>query len=33
MIRAPRSATHSSSSTAFSTIGSVITGVGKIRPS
>jgi hypothetical protein len=33
MILAPRSATHSNSSTAFSTIGSVITAVGKMRPS
>ena len=31
--RAPRSTTHSSSSIALSTIGSVITGVGKIRSS
>ena len=31
--RAPRASTHSSSSIAFSTIGSVITGVVKIRPS
>jgi hypothetical protein len=30
--RAPRSTTHSSSSIAFSTMGSVITGVAKIRP-
>ncbi len=30
---APRSWTHSSSSIAFSTIGSVITGVEKMRPS
>ena len=30
---APRSTTHSSSSIAFSTIGSVITGVAKMRPS
>ena len=30
-ILAPRSVTHSSSSMAFSTIGSVITGVGKMR--
>ena len=33
MILAPRSSTHSSSSIAFSTIGSVITGVGKMRSS
>ena len=31
--RAPRSTTHSSSSIAFSTIGRVITGVAKMRPS
>ena len=33
MILAPRSVTHSSSSIAFSTIGSVITGVAKMRSS
>ena len=33
MILAPRSSTHSSSSIAFSTIGSVMTGVGKMRSS
>ena len=33
MILAPRSVTHSSSSIAFSTIGSVMTGVAKMRSS
>ena len=33
MALAPRDTTHSSSSIAFSTIGSVMTGVGKMRPS
>ena len=33
MILAPRSITHSSSSIAFSTMGRVITGVGKMRSS
>ena len=32
-MRAPRSVTQSSSSMACSTMGSVITGVGKMRPS
>jgi hypothetical protein len=31
MARAPRASTHSSSSIAFSTIGSVMTGVVKMR--
>ena len=33
MMRAPRPITHSSSSIALETIGSVMTGVAKIRPS